>query len=219
MGPVKDGNTKPNNKESTPSSSVAAAESKTAGKGLNPSTPGGAQAQQNQHRLRPRFAPELDGLHCFESIVPCWWWWIQFVYHHHIIITTNHMQLDSIYFLYCIVSSIVQKLSYVLVWVQINKLCSPITWFCFFFVANYHIFVILCFRSGKQSRSIIELSKLQQPIMQTNQRVSLTAVKLLSLPDMKREIIETLEWRHGSIPTSYVSLWRTRSCQKKKSPF
>uniref|UniRef100_A0A0R0KIT8 Uncharacterized protein n=1 Tax=Glycine max TaxID=3847 RepID=A0A0R0KIT8_SOYBN len=54
LSPVKGTNSKPN-AEATSSS----AESKTAGKDKNPSQPGG-----------PRFAPELDGLHCFESIVP-----------------------------------------------------------------------------------------------------------------------------------------------------
>ncbi|KZV43117.1 hypothetical protein F511_04509 [Dorcoceras hygrometricum] len=32
---------------------------------VNPSPP-----QQKQEEPRPRFAPELDGLHCFESILP-----------------------------------------------------------------------------------------------------------------------------------------------------
>ncbi|TKY74020.1 hypothetical protein E2542_SST02779 [Spatholobus suberectus] len=66
MGPVKVANSKPNT-EGT--SSSADAESKTARKDPNPSSPGGPK--QNPPCLRPRFAPELDGLHCFESIVPC----------------------------------------------------------------------------------------------------------------------------------------------------
>ncbi|KAJ1385037.1 hypothetical protein SESBI_42029 [Sesbania bispinosa] len=66
MGPVKDGNPKPN-MEGTSSSVVA--ESKKTRKDPNPSTNSGSE--QNPSRLEPRFAPELDGLHCFESIVPC----------------------------------------------------------------------------------------------------------------------------------------------------
>nr|KYP34674.1 hypothetical protein KK1_044344 [Cajanus cajan] len=62
----KGANAKPN--MGGPSSS-ADAESKPAGKDSNPSSPVGPK--QNPARLRPRFAPELDGLHCFESIVPC----------------------------------------------------------------------------------------------------------------------------------------------------
>ncbi|KAK7282512.1 hypothetical protein RIF29_11353 [Crotalaria pallida] len=68
FGPGKNENTKPNT-EGPSSSSTTAAESKTAKKDLNPSSPGGAK--NNSTRLRPRFAPELDGLNCFESIVPC----------------------------------------------------------------------------------------------------------------------------------------------------
>ncbi|ESW08436.1 hypothetical protein PHAVU_009G045700 [Phaseolus vulgaris] len=45
------------------------AESKTAGKDPNPSPAAGPK--QNPTRLKPRFAPEFDGLHCFESILPC----------------------------------------------------------------------------------------------------------------------------------------------------
>ncbi|QCE15484.1 hypothetical protein DEO72_LG11g2495 [Vigna unguiculata] len=43
-------------------------ESKTAKKDPNQSSTGGSK--QNPTRLKPRFAPEFDGLHCFESIVP-----------------------------------------------------------------------------------------------------------------------------------------------------
>ncbi|OIV96929.1 hypothetical protein TanjilG_00511 [Lupinus angustifolius] len=65
--PTKDENLKP--KMDDPSSSTAA-KSKTATKDPNPSsTPTGTK--KNKTRLGPRFAPELDGLHCFESIVPC----------------------------------------------------------------------------------------------------------------------------------------------------
>ncbi|KAE9608816.1 hypothetical protein Lal_00020652 [Lupinus albus] len=65
---TKDENLKP--KMDDPSSSTVA-KSKIATKDiLNPSsTPTGTK--KNKTRLGPRFAPELDGLHCFESIVPC----------------------------------------------------------------------------------------------------------------------------------------------------
>ncbi|XVE58274.1 hypothetical protein DITRI_Ditri04bG0157400 [Diplodiscus trichospermus] len=36
----------------------------------NSSPPATAKKPQQQ-RLRPRFAPELDGVHCFETIIPC----------------------------------------------------------------------------------------------------------------------------------------------------
>nr|XP_007136441.1 hypothetical protein PHAVU_009G045600g [Phaseolus vulgaris]ESW08435.1 hypothetical protein PHAVU_009G045600g [Phaseolus vulgaris] len=60
LGPVKGPNS-----DATSSS----ADSKTAGKDPNQSSTDGSK--QNPARLRPRFAPEFDGLHCFESIVPC----------------------------------------------------------------------------------------------------------------------------------------------------
>ncbi|KAK7350945.1 hypothetical protein VNO77_10017 [Canavalia gladiata] len=66
VGPTKGAKPKPNPESA---SSSVDAESKTARKDSNQSSPGGSK--QNPPRLRPRFAPELDGLHCFESIVPC----------------------------------------------------------------------------------------------------------------------------------------------------
>ncbi|KAK7282511.1 hypothetical protein RIF29_11352 [Crotalaria pallida] len=68
VGPSKDGNSKPNTE--APSSSVVA-KSKTVTKDPNPSSQPAGGAKQNSTRLMPRFAPELDGLHCFESIIPC----------------------------------------------------------------------------------------------------------------------------------------------------
>ncbi|KAG5036049.1 hypothetical protein GLYMA_04G228900v4 [Glycine max] len=59
-GPVKGVNSKPK---------MEATSSSAARKDPNPSSTAGSK--QNPPRLRPRFAPELDGLHCFESIVPC----------------------------------------------------------------------------------------------------------------------------------------------------
>ncbi len=67
VGPTKDGNPKPNTEGTSTS---VAAKSKTIIKEPNPSSPPGG-AKKNPTRLRPRFAPELDGLHCYESIVPC----------------------------------------------------------------------------------------------------------------------------------------------------
>ncbi|KAK7317082.1 hypothetical protein RJT34_01012 [Clitoria ternatea] len=66
IGPAKGTNSKPN-AEAT--SSSVNAESKTAKKDPNHLSPGGPKP--SPARFRPRFAPELDGLHCFESIVPC----------------------------------------------------------------------------------------------------------------------------------------------------
>ncbi|KAL2339549.1 hypothetical protein Fmac_007489 [Flemingia macrophylla] len=62
-GLVKGANSKPKT-EGTSSS-----ESKAPRKDSNPSSPDGPK--QNPTPLKPRFAPEFDGLHCFESIVPC----------------------------------------------------------------------------------------------------------------------------------------------------
>ncbi|BAT78914.1 hypothetical protein LR48_Vigan04g112600 [Vigna angularis] len=45
------------------------AEPETTRKYLNPSP--ASTTKQNPTRLRPRFAPELDGIHCFETILPC----------------------------------------------------------------------------------------------------------------------------------------------------
>ncbi|CAK8569081.1 unnamed protein product [Lathyrus sativus] len=61
LGPVKDGNPKPN-KEATSSSKATVKD--------DPKTlmPGGDK--KNPTRLRTRFAPEFDGLNCFECIVP-----------------------------------------------------------------------------------------------------------------------------------------------------
>ncbi|XVF10175.1 hypothetical protein REPUB_Repub07fG0160000 [Reevesia pubescens] len=39
-------------------------------KDKNSSPPATAKKPQQQQRLRPRFAPELDGIHCFETIIP-----------------------------------------------------------------------------------------------------------------------------------------------------
>jgi len=59
FAPTKDVNSKPN-KEAT--------ESKTTGKDPKTSAPSGDK--QIPAPSRQRFAPELDGLHCFEFIVP-----------------------------------------------------------------------------------------------------------------------------------------------------
>lgn len=59
LSPAKDVNSKPN-KEAT--------EAKVTGKDPKTSTPSGDK--QIPAPSRQRFAPELDGLHCFEFIVP-----------------------------------------------------------------------------------------------------------------------------------------------------
>ncbi|NP_001351675.1 uncharacterized protein LOC105852218 [Cicer arietinum] len=61
MGPANNVNLKPNTEATSSSVATTAKDPKTiipAGDKLNPT------------RLRPRFAPELDGLHCFECIIP-----------------------------------------------------------------------------------------------------------------------------------------------------
>ncbi|OMO97786.1 hypothetical protein COLO4_14365 [Corchorus olitorius] len=37
----------------------------------NSSPPANVKKPPQQQRLRPRFALELDGVHCFETILPC----------------------------------------------------------------------------------------------------------------------------------------------------
>ncbi|OIV96930.1 hypothetical protein TanjilG_00512 [Lupinus angustifolius] len=67
LSPAKNEIPKPNTEGSC--SVVATDKLKTVRKEANPSSTLGG-AKQNPTQLRPRFAPELDGLHCFESIVP-----------------------------------------------------------------------------------------------------------------------------------------------------
>ncbi|XP_054792624.1 uncharacterized protein LOC129298266 [Prosopis cineraria] len=68
---VDGGNLKPK-LEQKPSSSVDSSEKKRtapdSSKAAPPTQPGGDKKQRR--RFSPRFAPELDGVHCFESIVP-----------------------------------------------------------------------------------------------------------------------------------------------------
>ncbi|GAU43668.1 hypothetical protein TSUD_302310 [Trifolium subterraneum] len=65
LGPVKNGNPKVSNEGTASSSS----ETKTTAKDQKTSSlPGGDK--ENPTRSRTRFAPELDGLHCFECIIP-----------------------------------------------------------------------------------------------------------------------------------------------------
>ncbi|XAR52149.1 hypothetical protein NMG60_11020071 [Bertholletia excelsa] len=44
------------------------------GKSTGPPAGGDASSNQRLRQLRrkPRFAPELDGVHCFETIIPYW---------------------------------------------------------------------------------------------------------------------------------------------------
>lgn len=63
-GPKKELSSKPNTKGAS-----STAEPETTRKDPNPSP--AARTNQNPTRLRLRFAPELDGIHCFESILPC----------------------------------------------------------------------------------------------------------------------------------------------------
>ncbi|KAL5075436.1 hypothetical protein RYX36_014420 [Vicia faba] len=60
LGPVKDSNPK-SNEEATSSSKTTVKDPKTL-------MPGGDN--KNPTRLRTRYAPEFDGLNCFECIVP-----------------------------------------------------------------------------------------------------------------------------------------------------
>ncbi|CAK8567696.1 unnamed protein product [Lathyrus sativus] len=62
LGPVKDGNSERINKEGTSSSKTTVKE--------DPKTIVPDGDKKNPTRLRTRFAPEFDGLHCFECIVP-----------------------------------------------------------------------------------------------------------------------------------------------------
>ncbi|XP_028798538.1 uncharacterized protein LOC114753987 [Neltuma alba] len=58
--------------EQKPSSTVDSAEKERASPDSSkaaPSTQPGGTKQQGR-RFSPRFAPELDGVHCFESIIP-----------------------------------------------------------------------------------------------------------------------------------------------------
>lgn len=63
-GTKKELSSKPNTKATS-----STAEPETTRKYPNPSP--AATTKQNPTRLRPRFAPELDGIHCFETILPC----------------------------------------------------------------------------------------------------------------------------------------------------
>ncbi|KAE9608817.1 hypothetical protein Lalb_Chr08g0239691 [Lupinus albus] len=67
LNPAKNGIPNPNTEGSC--STVATGKSVTVRKETTPSS-APIEAKQNRTQLRPRFAPELDGLHCFESIVP-----------------------------------------------------------------------------------------------------------------------------------------------------
>lgn len=69
---VHGGNPKPKS-EAMPSSSVESTEKKekssdSSSKAVPSPQAGGAK--QHRRQLAPRFAPELDGVHCFESIIP-----------------------------------------------------------------------------------------------------------------------------------------------------